>query len=72
MSAAQTAAAEKKDIFLVQFKNKVNIKKAEQQIKDTLHIAEDRMGRNERLLAVIGQSEHKAAVGLYQTAPCCL
>lgn len=56
----------KHNLYLIEFKNGADIIKAEQDIKTGLNIEEDRIGRNDRLLAVIGQSEHKAAVGIYQ------
>lgn len=51
--------------LLIEFKSGVNIIEAEKEIKSTLSIAGDRVSHNERLLAVIGQSTHKAAAGLY-------
>lgn len=66
MKAAEKASVEKTGIFLIEFKEQANMKKAEQQIKESLGISDDRIGRNEHLLAVIGQSDYKAAVGLYQ------
>jgi ABC-type transport system, involved in lipoprotein release, permease component len=53
-------------LFLVEFKNGADMKKAEEQIMSSLNIPEDRIGRNDHLLAVIGQSDYKAAVGIYQ------
>lgn len=67
IKAAEQIEAAKSDLFLIEFKDGVNIRKAETQIRETLGIPDDRIGRNERLLAVIGQSDYKAAVGLYQT-----
>ncbi|TEB07928.1 macrolide transporter ATP-binding /permease protein [Pelotomaculum schinkii] len=66
MKAAEKANVEKTSLFLIEFKERANMKNAEQQIMESLRISEDRIGRNDRLLAVIGQSDHKAAVGLYQ------
>jgi len=57
---------EKSSTFLIEFKSGANIMEAEKEIKNTLHITEDRIGHNEHLLAVIGQSDHKAAVGFYK------
>lgn len=53
--------------YIVLFKRGVKILNAEKEIKDTLKIADERIQRNERLLAVIGQSKHKAAVEIYTT-----
>lgn len=54
------------NLYLVEFKSGADMIKAEKQIKSDLSIPEDRIARNDRLLAVIGQSEHKAAIGIYQ------
>ncbi|MDP4108638.1 MAG: ABC transporter permease [Bacillota bacterium] len=66
LKAAEKAEVEKKCWYLIEFKDRADIRKAERQIKDSLGITEDRIARNDHLLAVIGQSDHKAAVGLYQ------
>ena len=67
LSAAGTDSMSVKQIlYLIEFKDGADIIHAEQGIKNSLSIAEDRIGRNDHLLAVIGQSEHKAAVGFYQ------
>ncbi|MPL97781.1 hypothetical protein SDC9_43976 [bioreactor metagenome] len=67
MEAAGSAGGEKSNLLLIQFKDKADMKKAEQQIRESLGLTDDRVGRNERLLAIIGQSDYKAAVGLYET-----
>ena len=41
--------------------------KAEAEIKKALNIQDNRVERNEHLLAVIGQSTNKTVVGIYQT-----
>jgi putative ABC transport system permease protein len=56
----------RQSFFLIEFKSKADMIKAQEQIKTSLNIPEDRIGRNDRLLSVIGQSDHKAAVGIYQ------
>lgn len=56
----------KENLYLIEFKSGTNIKSAEQEIRNNLNIVEDRIVRNDKLLAVIGQSEHTAAVGFYQ------
>lgn len=53
--------------LLIRFENHVNINKAEQIIMNTLGIAQDRIGRNERLLALMGQSMNSTVLGLYAT-----
>ncbi len=57
----------KSNLYLVEFKKRVNINKAVEEIKTVLNITDDRIGLNNRLLAVIGQSRHNAAIGLYAT-----
>lgn len=66
MAAAKAANAEKTSLLLIQFKDRTDMRKAERQIRDALALPLDRVDRNERLLAVIGQSDHKAATGFYQ------
>ncbi|NLK52521.1 MAG: FtsX-like permease family protein [Syntrophomonadaceae bacterium] len=55
-----------KSIFLIEFKNGVNIRKAEQEIKADLGITEDRIDRNNHLLALMGQSDHNAVLDFYK------
>lgn len=68
MAAAQAADARKESAFLVEFKPGVNVKQARQSIHSTLNIPDERVGQNEKLLAVMGQSEHQSVVSLYVTA----
>ncbi len=56
-----------KDLYMVEFKNRVNINKAVEDIKNQLNIEGDRVVLNERLLAVIGQSKNSSALWLYST-----
>ncbi len=65
MRLAEQVAPDLKELYVIEFKDRVNIKQAEIEIKNTFQISGDRIGHNERLLAVIGQSDHKAAVGFY-------
>jgi putative ABC transport system permease protein len=67
LAASKEVAAEKVPLFLIEFKDRVTIADAEKSIKSTLQIADDRIVRNEKLLAVIGQSTHNTATGLYVT-----
>ncbi|MCL6613109.1 MAG: ABC transporter permease [Firmicutes bacterium] len=53
-------------LLLIECKDRVDIQRFKREIASILNIAPDRLGQNEPLLAVIGQSDHKAAVGLYQ------
>jgi len=64
-AAAAENFPEAQSFYLIQFKDGVNIIAAEKAIKSTLDITDARIDRNDRLLAVMGQSEHKAAIGLY-------
>jgi putative ABC transport system permease protein len=65
MQGAEETAAGKSDFYLVEFKDKVNIIKAEKDIMSTLHIAADRIGHNDHLLTLMGQSTSGGARGLY-------
>ncbi|MPM12218.1 hypothetical protein SDC9_58570 [bioreactor metagenome] len=58
-------SAERGHYFLIEFKSRADIGKAEQEIKDTLKIPDNRIGHNEHLLAIMGQSDHDAAMGFY-------
>ncbi|MGE5545178.1 MAG: ABC transporter permease [Bacillota bacterium] len=53
--------------YAVLFKDGVKVLNAEKEIKETLNLADDRVQRNEPLLAVTGQSRSKHAVSLYAT-----
>lgn len=53
--------------LLIRFKDHVSINKAEQNIMNTLGITKDRIGHNERLLAMMGQSVNNTVLGLYGT-----
>lgn len=53
--------------YAVLFKDGVRVLNAEKELKDTLNIADDRVQRNERLLAVTGQSRSNHAISLYAT-----
>ncbi|HYE81212.1 MAG TPA: FtsX-like permease family protein [Clostridia bacterium] len=64
-AAVKDMAPEFSDLYLVEFNEKVDINKAIKEIKTGLDIADGRIGLNNHLMAVIGQSEHKAATGLY-------
>lgn len=51
--------------YYILFKDGVNIINAEEMIKTALKIPEDRIGRNEQLLALIGQSKNNQALKIY-------
>ncbi|MGE5551730.1 MAG: ABC transporter permease [Bacteroidota bacterium] len=65
MAYADEILPGKQGILLLEFKRGVNIRRAEREIKEGLGIAGARIGRNNHLLAAIGQSDHKAATGFY-------
>jgi putative ABC transport system permease protein len=50
---------------LVEIKKGVNILQAEKEIKESLKIEAGRVGHNERLLAVIGQSRNNSITSMY-------
>lgn len=67
-AAADTLNAEESAAyFLIEFKNGVNINAAQKSIQSSLNITDDRIGRNEYLLAVMGYGESNAVRGLYAT-----
>lgn len=66
MAAVDAAGQEEGKLFLMEFKPKANIIKAEEELKNDLRIDAKRIMLNDRLLAVMGQGTHAAAVGLYQ------
>ncbi|MBP7176507.1 MAG: FtsX-like permease family protein [Thermoclostridium sp.] len=53
------------DLFLIEFKDRVRINDAANEIKRVLSLEDSQVSLNNHLLAVIGQSEHQAAIGLY-------
>lgn len=67
VSGAKELTDADKNYYLVLFKDGVKIMKAEAEIKKELNIQDDRVEHNDQLLAVIGQSTNKTAVGIYQT-----
>ncbi|MGI5891781.1 MAG: ABC transporter permease [Bacillota bacterium] len=67
IAGANSVSAEKTSHYLVEFKDRVNIIEAEKAIKSTLNLTDDRIGRNERLLAVMGQGTSNAVIGIYAT-----
>lgn len=67
VSSAKELTNTEKNYYLVLFKDRVKIMKAEAEIKKELNIPDDRVEHNDQLLAVIGQSTNKTAVGIYQT-----
>jgi putative ABC transport system permease protein len=66
VSGAHQLQRAEKSIFLIEFKDGANIRRAEQEIKADLGIAEDRIERNTHLLALIGQSDHNAVLDFYK------
>ena len=67
VSGAKKLTYAGKSYYLVLFKDGVKVIKAEAEIKKAFNIQDNRVGRNDHLLAVIGQSTNKTAVGIYQT-----
>ncbi len=67
MAAAKAIETEKQDQFLIQFKDRVNINEAQKTIESSLNLSDDRIGRNEKLLAIMGYSTSNTAMGLYVT-----
>ncbi|MGE5528267.1 MAG: ABC transporter permease [Patescibacteria group bacterium] len=64
MACARSIPA-KQRLLLIECKDRIDIRRLKREIAGSLGIAADRLGQNNYLLAVIGQSDYKAAVGLY-------
>jgi putative ABC transport system permease protein len=64
MKAASLLPAQKSSYFIL-FKNGVNIKKAEAEITNVLKLTDQRIGRNERLLALMLQSSNNRVLKIY-------
>ncbi|HWQ42612.1 MAG TPA: FtsX-like permease family protein [Desulfosporosinus sp.] len=67
VAGANAVNAEKTTRLYIEFKNGVNVNKAQKDIQSSLHLTDDRIGRNEYLLAVMGQSSADKATELYMT-----
>ena len=67
MQDAKTFSNEKVAYFFARFKDGVNIGQAVTQIQDNAGMAPDRIGRNEKLLALMGQSKDTRALQMYGT-----
>lgn len=65
MQDAASLNNEKATYFFVRFKDGVNIGEAITEIQNNGGIAPDRIGRNEKLMAVIGQSKDTRALQIY-------
>lgn len=66
-AGGDTLQCPRKDFYLIEFKSRVNIMKAEKELKSALNLADDRIARNDRLLAVLGQNDSQSAISLYMT-----
>lgn len=67
VAGANAVNAEKASAFLLEFKKGVNVNAAQKELRDSLHLEEGRIGRNEYLLAAMGQSTSNKALSLYVT-----
>lgn len=67
VAGANSVDANKLSRFYIEFKGGVNINAVQKAIQSSLHLTEDRIGRNEYLLAAMGQSTISQARGLYAT-----
>ena len=45
------------DYYYITFKDKVNIRKATSDIKNTFNLSDKQIGKNEKLLSIIGQGD---------------
>lgn len=67
IAGANSVKAKKLARLYIEFKDGVNINLVQKSIQSSLHIADDRIGRNEYLLAAMGQSTNSLAKSLYST-----
>ncbi len=67
IAGANAVNTEKLTRLYIEFKDKVNINAAQKEIQSSLHLTDDRIGRNEYLLAAMGQSTSSQAKSLYST-----
>ncbi|MHC1773328.1 MAG: ABC transporter permease [Flexilinea sp.] len=67
IAGANTVNAEKLTRLYIEFKDEVNINAAQKAIQSSLHLADDRIGRNEPLLSVMGYGKSDSITGLYAT-----
>ena len=56
------------DYYYITFKDKVNIRKATSDIKNTFNLSDKQIGKNEKLLSIIGQGDSDYSKPLYLTA----
>ena len=68
MAAAQSLDVRKVNTYLIEFKDHVSVLDARKSIQSTLHIPDERIGQNEKLLAAMGQSRNQSVLSLYATA----
>ena len=71
MEAARAIDTRKMSVMLVEFKEYVNVAEARQSIQSVLNIPDERITQNERLLAVIGQSQNESALSCTPPRGCC-
>lgn len=67
VAAANETKAEKASILFIEFKRGVDINDAQRAIQNVLKLGDERIVRNEYLLAVMGFGKSKTIMGLYAT-----
>lgn len=67
IDGANVVDAEKLTRLYIEFKGGVNINAVQKAIQSSLHLTDDRIGRNEYLLAAMGQSTNSQVKSLYST-----
>ncbi|TZE81896.1 ABC transporter permease [Calorimonas adulescens] len=67
VAGANKAKAEKSTVFLIEFKDDVNINNAQKAIQSSLKLADNRIVRNEYLLSVMGYGNNNPVRRLYAT-----
>ncbi len=70
LSILGTQAIKKSETYdyYITFKEKANIRKATSDIKNTFNLSDKQIGKNERLLSIIGQGDSDFSKPLYLTA----
>lgn len=71
LSILGTQAIKKTEIYdnyYITFKDRINIRKATSDIKNTFNLSDKQIGKNEKLLSIIGQGDSDYSKPLYLTA----
>ncbi|MEG6511706.1 FtsX-like permease family protein [Desulforamulus ruminis] len=67
IAGANVVHTEKSNFFIIEFKDGVNINKAQKAMQTSLNLKDGQIERNERLLAIMGYGTSNRAISLYAT-----